>query len=136
MNRNRDVILLVDDEYIVLHSAQRLLEKKGYQVLTATSGANAMDVLRAHKDTIGVILLDLSMPGMDGEETLEKLMEIDPLAKVILFSGYAVTKEMDPLFEKGAVGHIQKPFDIKDLLAKLNDALSSPRKMALKRDSP
>ena len=114
----------MDDEYIVLQSAQRLLERKGYQVLTATNGTNAMDILKDNRDDIGVILLDLSMPGMDGEETLEKLMEIDPGAKVILFSGYAVTKEMEPLFEKGAVGHIQKPFDIKDLIAKLNEALN------------
>ena len=124
MKENREVILLVDDEYIVLQSAKRLLEKKGFNVLTASNGLNAMDVLKEHKDKIGVILLDLSMPGMDGEETLVNLMEIDPSAKVILFSGYAVTREIEPLFGKGAIGHIQKPFDIKELLAKLYEALN------------
>ena len=123
MKKNREVILLVDDEFIILQSAQRLLEKKGYQVLTATNGRRAMDVLKDNKDNIGVILLDLSMPGMDGEETLEKLLEIDPTAQIILFSGYSVTKDMASLFKKGAIGHIQKPFDIKGLLAKIDETL-------------
>ena len=130
MNTKQDVILLVDDEFIVLHSAKRLLEKKGFRVLTATDGLNAIETLKEHKEEIGVILLDLSMPGMDGEETLGNLIEIDPDAKVILFSGYAITKEIEPLFEKGAVGHIQKPFDIQELLAKLYEALESPKKPA------
>jgi DNA-binding NtrC family response regulator len=115
MSETRRGILLIDDEIIVLKSAKRLLEKKGYSVLTAEDGFTAMEILRDHISEIGVILLDLSMPGMEGEEVLENILSIDHNAKVILFSGYSRTMELDPLFQKGAVGHIQKPFDLKDL---------------------
>jgi CheY-like chemotaxis protein len=120
MSESRSSILLVDDEVIVLKSAKRLLEKKGYAVLTAEDGEGAMEILKARHTEIGVILLDLSMPGMDGEETLENMLEIDPEAKIILFSGYSRSQELDTLFEKGAVDHIQKPFDINDLITTLN----------------
>ena len=123
MEKKREAILLIDDEAIVLHSAQRLLERKGYTVFVATDGHYAINVLKNNKTSIGVILLDLSMPGMDGEETLEKLLEVDSEAKVILFSGYAFSKELEPLFRKGAVGHIQKPFELKDLLEKINEII-------------
>jgi CheY-like chemotaxis protein len=117
MPETRRGILLIDDEIIVLKSAKRLLEKKGYSVLTAEDGFAGMGILREHTQEIGVILLDLSMPGMEGEEALENILAIDPDAKVVLFSGYSRTMELDPLFQKGAVGHIQKPFDVKDLIA-------------------
>lgn len=120
MIEGRSSILLVDDEIIVLKSAKRLLEKKGYTVLTAEDGLSAMEILREKSGQIGVILLDLSMPGMDGEETLENILEIDKKAKIVLFSGYSRSQEIEPLFEKGAVGHIQKPFDINDLTATID----------------
>ena len=120
MTEMRSSILLVDDEVIVLKSAKRLLEKKGYFVLTAEDGETAMDILREKRMEIGVILLDLSMPGMDGEEALENILEIDPEAKIVLFSGYSRSQELEPLFEKGALGHIQKPFDINDLIDTIN----------------
>lgn len=117
-------VLLIDDESIVVSSAKRILEKKGYHVLTAMSGKEALTVFREHKRVVDIILLDLSMPDMDGEETLEKLLEIDAGAKVILFSGYARDIDIDPLFEKGALDHIQKPFDIQALIEKINKAIS------------
>ena len=123
MQQKRQAILIVDDEAIVLHSAKRLLQKKGFEVLTASNGMYAMDILKRSADTIGAILLDISMPEMDGEETLERIMEIDPGAKVILCSGYARTRETESLFKKGAVEHIQKPFEINELLTMLTDVL-------------
>ncbi len=123
MTETRRGILLIDDEVIVLKSAKRLLEKKGYTVLTAEDAFAAIEILRDHACEIGVILLDLSMPGMEGEEALENILSIDPKAKVILFSGYSRTMELDPLFQMGAVGHIQKPFDIKDLTALIDQWL-------------
>jgi CheY-like chemotaxis protein len=123
MQKKREGILIVDDEAVVLQAAQRLLEKKGFSVFVAISGPHALSVLKENYEAIGVILLDISMPGMDGEETLENILKIDPEAKVLLFSGYAKCQELDPLFEKGAVGHIQKPFEINELLAKLMELL-------------
>lgn len=113
--KERSKILIVDDEVIILKSAKRILEKKGYSVLTAENGPSAMNILRENYSEIGVILLDLSMPGMDGPEAMENILNIDVDAKIVVFSGYSRTQEFDALFEKGAVGHIQKPFDIKNL---------------------
>ena len=115
MNQPRS-ILLVDDEPIIITSARRILEKKGYTVFTAESGASALALYQEKQEEVDVILLDLSMPDMDGEETLEKLIDIDADAKVVLFSGYARSGDLEPLFEKGAADHVQKPFDIKTLI--------------------
>ena len=86
-------VLLVDDEPIVLKSAKRLLERKKFKVFVANTGSSAISVFQENRDQIGAILLDLSMPDMDGEEILEKLIEVDAAAKVILFSGYARSAE-------------------------------------------
>jgi two-component system, cell cycle sensor histidine kinase and response regulator CckA len=118
--KERSKILIVDDEVIILKSAKRILEKKGYSVLTAENGHSAMEILRENYTEIGAILLDLSMPGMAALEAMENILSIDAEAKVIVFSGYSRTQEFDALFEKGAVGHIQKPFDIKSLTAMID----------------
>lgn len=113
----------MDDEPIVLKSAKRLLERKKYTVFVADNGSSAISVYRENRNHIGAILLDLSMPDMDGEETLERLLEVDANAKVILFSGYARSSDIEPLFEKGAIDHIQKPFELPRLIDALEKAL-------------
>jgi two-component system cell cycle sensor histidine kinase/response regulator CckA len=123
MTEESRAVLLVDDEPIVLKSAKRLLERKQYKVFVADTGMSAISVFKENRAQIGVVLLDLSMPDMDGEETLERLLEVDPKAKVILFSGYARNSDLEPLFEKGAVDHIQKPFELPVLLTALEKVL-------------
>jgi two-component system cell cycle sensor histidine kinase/response regulator CckA len=123
MTEQSRAVLLVDDEPIVLKSAKRLLERKQYKVFVADTGRSAISVFKENRAQIGAVLLDLSMPDMDGEETLKRLLEVDPKAKVILFSGYARNSDLEPLFEKGAVDHIQKPFELPVLIAALEKAL-------------
>lgn len=113
----------MDDEPIVVTSAKRILEKKGYRVFTASSGQAALDLYGTNRKDIDVVLLDLSMPDMDGEETLERLIGIDAAAKVILFSGCGASIELESLYEKGAVDHVQKPFDISTLISTINRAI-------------
>ena len=115
--------MLVDDEPIVLKSAKRLLERKKFTVYVAADGSSAISVFKEHRADIGAILLDLSMPDMDGEETLERLLQVDAKAKVIIFSGYARSAELEPLFEMGAVDHIQKPFELPVLIEVLNKVM-------------
>ena len=124
MQEQDKAILLIDDEIIVLKSAKRILEKKGYTVLTAENADVGTELLKKHTDGIGVILLDLTMPGIDAEEAFDRLIEIDPAAKVLLFSGMLHNDQCDRLFAKGAVGYIHKPFEIEELTSKIDPYLS------------
>ena len=118
MTATRSSILLVDDEIIVLKSAKRLLEKKGYAVLTAEDGAGAMEILRDRHTEIGVILLDLSMPGMDGADVFKALRRDETLKalKVCIVTGRPEMRHL--IYERPyrrPEGYLNKPFT-EDLL--------------------
>jgi PAS domain S-box-containing protein len=86
--RGEGVVLVVDDEKNVRLSTERLLKGFGFEVLVACDGVEALELLRSAPKGIDVVLLDLSMPRMDGTETLKKLRELDPTVPVVLSSGY------------------------------------------------
>ncbi|HEY2516659.1 MAG TPA: response regulator, partial [Polyangiaceae bacterium] len=89
--KGEGVVLLVDDERIVRMSTQLLLEEFGFEVLVARDGVEAIDVFREHGGRIGAVLLDLTMPRMDGLETLKELRKLSPMVPVVLMSGYGAT---------------------------------------------
>jgi signal transduction histidine kinase/CheY-like chemotaxis protein len=105
-------ILLVDDEAIIRTSARRLMEKLGYNVFLAENGEVALDLYKKHRDHISLIVLDMIMPVMDGEETFYALKELNPEVKILLSSGYAKDNKIEKMLSIGALGFIQKPFDI------------------------
>ena len=113
-------IMLVDDEERFLSTTQKLLIKKGIDVVTATSGAEALKMLQ-HKH-IHVVILDVKMPGMDGNETLVAIKRQFPLVEVIMLTGHAtVESAIDGLFS-GATDYLMKPTEIDDLIAKAREA--------------
>ncbi len=116
-------VLLVDDEEIIRQAGKRLLEKLGYRVLLAQDGRDAIRIFCEKKDSLSLVMLDLVMPVMDGEETLAKMKEIDPEVPVLLCSGYSKEEKADELLGKGADGFIQKPFDLADLRSGIESAL-------------
>ena len=87
--RGHGTVLVVDDEQIVRDTAKCSLERRGYEVLLAENGPAAIDVVRSEGHRIGLVLLDLSMPGMSGEETLPHLRSSGPELEVIVSSGYS-----------------------------------------------
>jgi len=89
------------------------LEEEGYKVLTAASGKEAIDII--HKTPIDTVLTDIRMPTMSGVELLERLRDFDPDLPVILMTAYAEVDQAVAAMKKGALDHIQKPFDNKDL---------------------
>jgi PAS domain S-box-containing protein len=113
-------VLLVDDESMVRSSGKRLLERLGYRVLSAANGAEAVEMFRQNQKEICLVLLDLIMPIMDGEETFIQLRRIDPTVRVLLSSGYTKEEKADGLMNMGAVGFLQKPFDLKTLVQELD----------------
>lgn len=110
-------ILLVDDEELVRRSARRVLEKIGYRVLEAENGAAAVELVASEKERISLVILDVIMPVMDGEEALRRIRQIDPDVPVLVSSGYSREGKVDELLRNGACGFIEKPYD----LAKLAD---------------
>jgi len=119
----KETILLVDDEDIVIIVGGEMLEILGYTVLTAHNGLEALDIYKADQDRIDLVILDIIMPQMGGEETFEQLMAINPNAAVLLSSGYAINGKAERIISKGCRGFIQKPFDIRHLSQKVRATL-------------
>ena len=100
---------IVDDEDFVLRMAQSVLDQAGYDVLSASNGSEALDVYAAQSGRIDAVLLDMTMPVMDGEETMEQLAERWPEATVIATSGYDL-QEAESRFGTRIAGFLQKPY--------------------------
>jgi two-component system cell cycle sensor histidine kinase/response regulator CckA len=118
-------ILIVDDEPLILQSTARMLKRMGFEVLTAIGGNDVMTILADNKSDIDVVLLDLMMPVMDGEETFEALRNMVPNLKILLVSGYTKEAMAERLIGKGALGFIHKPFDMDEISGHIRAALES-----------
>ncbi|OGQ94991.1 MAG: hypothetical protein A2521_12805 [Deltaproteobacteria bacterium RIFOXYD12_FULL_57_12] len=112
--------LVVDDEPMVRDMAQAMLKRKfGYQVLAARDGYEAVEIFRVRKDEISLVLLDLSMPGMNGWETLARLRALRPDIRVIIASGYDEAQVMQGDYPERPQAVIRKPYSLADLKAVL-----------------
>ena len=103
-------ILVVDDEPMVREFAHRLLESEGHVVLEAGSGQEALVTLRERANQIDGVLLDLSMPGMDGTDLLSALRSFAPALPVIVHSGYPADSTAETLAPWHVAGVLQKPY--------------------------
>ena len=117
--RKSQTVLLVDDEKIVAQVGAAMLERMGYEVLVAYDGQAALDVFEENRDAVGIVLLDMIMPGKGGKETFLKFKALDPHIKILLCSGYSIHGEASRIMELGCDGFIQKPFNINELSSKL-----------------
>ena len=103
-------VLVVDDEAPLRELAVAILEPMGFQVLTADDGQHGVEMYRDHRDKVVAVLLDMTMPRMNGADAFKALRKIDPEVRVILCSGYN-EQDMDPeLVGQGLAGFVQKPF--------------------------
>jgi len=117
-------ILIVDDDEGVQEVARSMLEGAGLNVLTAGDGEAGVDLFRRHRDEISVVLLDLTMPKLGGDDVLEELRRIDPEARVVLMSGYTESRVKERLGSDHPAGFLQKPFRSEDLVRKLRQVLN------------
>jgi PAS domain S-box-containing protein len=108
-------VLVVDDEESVRRVAQLMLEQLGYAVTTASDGVEALEVFTREPDSIQAVLLDMTMPRMDGAEVLAAIREIDPRVPVVLCSGFTEDAMPSHLTNAGITGFLQKPFTMTDL---------------------
>ena len=124
--RGAGTILVVDDEDMILRVCSRVLQGLGYEVLTAGSGREGIELVRKHGSGISLVILDMVMPDMSGRQTFEVLQQIEPGIKVLLASGYSMEGQARDLLAHGCCGFIQKPFGTAVLSAKLQEILCPP----------
>ncbi len=121
--RGAGTVLVVDDEPKVCAIGGKLLERMGFNVLTAADGQQAVKAFREHASEIVCVLLDLTMPKMDGEQTFQEMRRIDPGGAVILCSGDNEQDATRQFVGKGLAGFLQKPYRMTALRAKLESVL-------------
>ena len=120
-------MMLVDDEERFLTTTQKILAKKGYDVLTAKSGAEALENLSMQN--IHVVILDVKMPGMDGIATLKQIKRLYPLVEVIMLTGHATVESAVEGLKSGATDYLMKPTDINEIIAKAEEAFSKRQRL-------
>lgn len=118
------MILIADDDLAVLETTALLLERQGYKTITATDGAKAVSVYEQNKDLIDVILLDLMMPVMEGDKTIEVLRRINPKVKIIVLSGFTNHDRYQKAIEK-AQACLAKPYTMREILAAIQKVLAT-----------
>jgi DNA-binding NtrC family response regulator len=121
----KEMILLVEDEPILLELLKAIFEDNGYRVVTATNGEEAVEIFRQKKNEIGVVLSDMGLPKLGGWEMFEELRPIDPNVKVILASGFVDTELREEALKKGAKDFIQKPYVPASILKLIRNVLDS-----------
>ena len=117
-------ILVVDDEAAIRNVMRKLLEELGFRTLDAPDGAEAIRIYREQRQHILCVLMDLTMPRLDGEEAFRELRRIDPNVRVLLMSGYNEQDAVARFVGKGIAGFIQKPFVLDDLKDQIQRLLS------------
>jgi PAS domain S-box-containing protein len=125
----KGTILLVDDEEGVVEVCSDMVETLGYHIKAVSSGKEAIDVITSGKDRIDLVILDLVMPSMSGQQAFEKIRAIDPDIKIIVSSGYSREEEIEKMMQKGCDGYILKPFDMATLSRKLDGVLKTREKV-------
>jgi PAS domain S-box-containing protein len=116
-------ILVADDEETIRALARRILEKAGFDVITAEHGLRAVEAFRERAEEITAVLLDMTMPHMDGEQVFRELRRIRPDVCVILSSGYNEQDATRRFSGTGLAGFIHKPYSPAELIAKIREVL-------------
>jgi PAS domain S-box-containing protein len=116
-------VLLIDDEESIRRTTASILKAAGYSVSLAEDGKAGLDIFREKNAEIDIVLLDLIMPNMSGREVFFMLKEIKPDVKVFLYSGYAQHQVTEELIKNGALGLLNKPFRMEELMRKLASVL-------------
>ena len=118
-----ETIMVVDDEPMVRATLKRILEKFGYKVILAENGEEAVELYKSFGNDIHLIIMDLTMPKMDGGTAFSTIKLINPDVKVILSSGYNEQEISQRFVSKGLAGFLQKPYEMKELIDKIKKVL-------------
>jgi DNA-binding NtrC family response regulator len=120
-------LLLVDDETAFLDAMARRLKKRDFEILTASSGMEALEILTQKGEKIEVVILDVKMPGMGGIETLAEIKRKYPLIEVVMLTGHADVSSAIDGMKQGAFDYLMKPCEMDVLVGKVNEAAANKR---------
>lgn len=116
-------ILVVDDDEHLRRLYMRWLDSRGYTPVGAGSGREAVELVRADPDGFDLVILDMVMDDMSGLHTFELMQEAQPGLKVLLCSGYKIDRQVGIVLDAGAIGFLQKPFDVDEITRAVAKAL-------------
>jgi len=119
----------VDDEKGVIEVCSEMLESIGYKVKAVSSGMDAINLLKTENIKIDLVILDMVMPQMSGQDTFKKIRDLYPQMKVMVSSGYSRQAQIEEMMEKGCNGYILKPFDVATLSEKINLVFKAAEKV-------
>ena len=119
-------VLLVDDEVPFVETMTKRLTKRDLRITSAFNGQEALDKLEEHR-SVEVVILDVKMPGMDGNETLKEIKRRYPLVEVIMLTGHATVESGIDGMKLGAFDYLMKPCDMDQLISKVKEAVAKKR---------
>jgi len=111
----RSGVLVVDDEAMIRTLLELTFRRDGFMVWAAGNGREAIEIYRRHRESIGVVLLDVQMPEFDGPQTLGALQAVDPQVRALFMSGDTGSYDAETLRALGASGVFAKPFNLVEL---------------------
>lgn len=120
-------IMLIDDEEMIRTTSKNMLEVLGYEVVIAQNGREGLDIFTKEYKTIDLVILDMIMPEMNGEDCFTAMQEIDPTAVIIISSGFTRDADLANLKDKGLAGFVRKPYRFYDLSKIVSDAISAKK---------
>ena len=121
---NDKTVLIIDDEELVIEICETMLLRLGYRVVKANSGFEALNIFEDHKNQIDLVILDMYMPEMNGQQLLGELRQIDHHVKVLLSSGGLTDLEEKEIINRGFNGFIRKPYNMDSLSEKMAKILN------------
>jgi len=124
LERGSGLVLIVEDEPVVRRAAKSVLEALGYETLEAANGLEALELFAENHQKTSAVLLDMSMPGLDGREAFLALRDIDASVPVLLTTGYTLNEKVQEILDLGVNEFIQKPYGLTDI----SEALSRIRR--------
>ena len=119
-------VLLVDDEVPFVETMTKRLTKRDLRITSAFNGKEALDKLEEDR-SVEVVILDVKMPGMDGNETLKEIKRRYPLVEVIMLTGHATVESGIDGMKLGAFDYLMKPCDMDQLISKVKEAVAKKR---------
>jgi CheY-like chemotaxis protein len=122
-----ELVMIVDDEDFVTMLAQRVLADQGYRVITAKDGFQALDIFKRLHREIALVILDFTMPVMDGADVFHEMLQVDPQVAVVLSSGFAEQDRLRGMLARGLRGFIPKPYTQQKLLTQIRTTLDAIR---------
>lgn len=119
------VVLVVDDDDAVRRVTVRALQTYGYTAIGAINGFDAVDAISTRELKVACAIVDMSMPGLDGEATMLRLRAIDADLPVLLASGHSAEEMEEKFGGTGFIGYLQKPFELEQLANDVSAAIAS-----------